>query len=122
MPIRTSSLLVPLVLTPLNNTVMRFTHDGIEVKSTLVPLAVTAVANVLTELVAVAACKVSVFDPATAGAATVTVPLVSPDMTTDDIDFLYKTTQRAPEGTVTVTPLATVIGPVDMALKPVLRV
>jgi hypothetical protein len=57
-----------------------------------------------------------VFDPATAGAATVTVPLVSPEIITEDIDFLYKTTQRAPEGTVTDTPLATVIGPVDMAL------
>jgi hypothetical protein len=54
------------------------------VKSMLVPeVDATAVANVLTELVAVAACKVSVFDPATAGAAKVTVPLVSPDMTSE---------------------------------------
>ena len=63
----------------------------------------TAVANVLTELVAVAASKVSVFVPATAGADTVIAPLVSPEIITDDIFFLYKTTQREPEGTVTVT-------------------
>ena len=114
---------MPLVLTPANITVMRLIQLGKDVKSIEVPdVEATAVPNVLTELVAVAACKVSVFDPATAGAATVIVPLVSPDMTTDDINFLYKTTQRAPEGTVTDTPLATVIGPVDMALKPVVRV
>ena len=89
----------------------------------LVPLVeATDVDNVLTELVAVAASKVNVFDPATAGADTVTAPLVSPEMTTDDIFFLYRTTQRAPVGIVTATPLASVIGPVDIALNPVVRV
>ena len=81
---------------------MRFTHDGKFVKSIFPPLVLaTAVDNVLTELVAVAASKVSVFDPATAGAAMLTVPLVSPEITTDDMVFLYKTTQREPDGTVT---------------------
>ena len=77
-------LLVPLVDTPTKVTVTRLTHAGIELNVMLVPdVDATAVANVLTELVAVAASKVSVFDPATAGAATVTVPLVSPDMTSE---------------------------------------
>ena len=50
----------------------------------LVPLVdATAVANVLTELVAVAACKVMVLVPATAGAASVTCPLVSPVKTSE---------------------------------------
>jgi hypothetical protein len=39
---------VPVVLTPLNITVIRFTHDGIEVKSILVPLVdATAVPEVI---------------------------------------------------------------------------
>jgi hypothetical protein len=60
------------------------TQDGIDVKSIEVPeVDATEVAKTLTELVAVAACKVSVLDPATAGAAKVTVPLVSPDMTSE---------------------------------------
>lgn len=42
-------VLLPLVLTPLNNTVIRFTHDGIPVKSMLVPL-VDATAVPLTML------------------------------------------------------------------------
>ena len=101
---------------------MRLIQLGKLVKSMLVPdVDATAVANVLTDIVAVAACKVIVLDPATAGAANVTVPDVSPEITTDDIYFLYKTTQRAPVGTVTATPLASVIGPVDIALKPVVR-
>lgn len=84
--------------------VIRFTQDGIPVKVTPVPLVgATAVLNVLTELVAVAASSVSVFVPATAGADTVIAPLVSPEIITEDIFFLYKTTQREPEGTVTVT-------------------
>jgi len=37
-PIWTKRLLVPLVLTPLNIIVMRFTQDGMPVKSMLVPL------------------------------------------------------------------------------------
>ena len=72
------------MLTPTNITVMRFTQDGSPVKSMLVPdVEATAVASVFMELVAVPACKVSVLDPATAGAAKVTVPLVSPDMTSE---------------------------------------
>ena len=102
---------------------MRLIQLGKPVKSIEVPEVVaTAVPNVLTELVAVAASKVNVFDPAIAGAAILTVPLVSPEMTTEDIFFLYKTTQRAPVGTVTATPLASVIGPVDIALFPVVIV
>ena len=73
----------------------------------------TAVDNVLTELVAVAACKVSVFDPATAGAETVTVPLVSPEMTSELMCNPYAMTQREPDGTVTETPDAKVIGPTE---------
>jgi hypothetical protein len=48
----------------------------------------TAVLNVLTELVAVAACSVSVFVPATAGAAIVTCPDVSPVKTSEAISIL----------------------------------
>jgi hypothetical protein len=100
-------------------TVIRFTQLGKPVKSIEVPeVDATAVANVLTELVAVAACSVIVFDPATAGAANVTVPLVSPEMTTDDIFFLYRTTQREPDGRVTDTPAFSVIGPTDIAHEP----
>jgi hypothetical protein len=80
------------------------------------PAQVTAVSNLLTEFVAVAASKVSVFVPATRGADTVIAPLVSPEITTDDIFFLYRTTQRAPLGIVTVMPLFTVIGPTEWAL------
>lgn len=85
----------------------------------LVPLVdATAVDKTLTELVAVAASKVSVLVPDTAGADTVIAPLVSPEITTDDIYFLYKTTQRAPEGRVIVTDELRVIGPTDIALLP----
>jgi len=49
----------------------------------------------------VVAGKVSVVVPATAGADIVTAPLVSPEITTDDIYFLYRTTQRLPLDTVT---------------------
>jgi hypothetical protein len=66
----------------------------------------------------VAAGNVNVFDPATAGAASVTCPLVSPVKTSELMIFLYKTTQREPVGTVTDWPDATVIGPVDIALLP----
>lgn len=83
-PICTCITLVPLVLTPLNITVIRFTHEGIPVNVMLVPdVDATAVANVLTDIVAVAACKVIVLVPATAGAASVTCPDVSPDMTSE---------------------------------------
>jgi hypothetical protein len=75
---------MPFVDTPFNITVIRLIQAGKPVKSIEVPdVDATAVDNVLTELVAVAASKVNVFDPATAGAATVTVPLVSPDMTSE---------------------------------------
>lgn len=102
---------------------MRFTHDGMPVKSIDVPdVEATAVAKVFIEFVAVPAWSVNVLVPDTAGANTVIAPLVSPEITTDDIYFLYKTTHRAPVGMVTVMPLLMVIGPVDMALKPVVRV
>jgi len=80
---------VPFVETPLIITVIRLTQLGNEVKSIEVPLVeATAVDKTLAELVAVAASKVSVFVPATAGAAIVTAPLVSPEIITDDIYFL----------------------------------
>lgn len=73
------------------------------VKSIDVPdVDATAVDNVLTDIVAVAACMVMVFDPATAGADNVTVPDVSPEMTTELMVFLYRITQRLPLGMVTV--------------------
>lgn len=65
--------------------------------------------------VAVAAGNVSVFVPATAGAASVILPDVSPEITTEDILNPYRTTQRLPLGTVTVTPLDTVTAPTDEA-------
>ena len=69
--------------------VIRFTHDGIPVKVTPVPLVgATAVANVFTELVAVAASKVSVFVQATEGAATVTCPDVSPVKTSEAVSIV----------------------------------
>jgi hypothetical protein len=55
-----------------------------------VPDAAVGEPDTLTELVAVAASKVSVLDPATAGAANVTVPDVSPDMTSELIYFLLQ--------------------------------
>jgi len=70
----------------------------------------------------VAAGNVNVFDPATAGAASVTCPLVSPDMTTELICNPYAMTQREPDGTVTETPAAKVIGPTEWAFFPVLIV
>lgn len=66
--------------------------------------------------------NVNVVVLATVGADSVIVPLVSPEMTTELIYFLYKTTQREPEGKVTVIPAFTVIGPVLMALKPLVTV
>ena len=90
-PNRTISVLVALTATPCNCTVIRLIHAGKPVKSMLVPdVDATAVANVLTDIVAVAACKVIVLDPATAGAANVTVPDVSPEMTSELIYFLLQ--------------------------------
>ena len=59
--------------------------------------------------------KVTVTVPATAGAESVTAPLVSPDTITLDIlnPLYHNTTQREPLETVTTAPLDTVIGPVD---------
>jgi len=83
-PICTKKFDVPLVDTPLNITVIRFTQLGMLVKSIEVPdVDATAVANVLTDIVAVAACKVIVLVPATAGAASVTCPDVSPVKTSE---------------------------------------
>lgn len=102
---------------------MRFTQEGIEVKSILVPeVDATAVANVFNDIVPVAAWTEIVLVPATAGTDIVTAPLVSPDRTRELIYFLYKTTQREPEGKVTVMPPLIVIGPVLIALKPLLTV
>ena len=74
--------------------------------------------------VPVVAGKVSVVVPATAGAASVIAPLVSPEIITDDIFFLFdqSTTHLAPLGMVTVMPLFTVIGPTLCALVDVLNV
>ena len=59
--------------------------------------------------------KVTVTVPATAGAESVTAPLVSPDTITLDIlnPLYHNTTQREPLETVTTAPLDTVIGPAD---------
>jgi hypothetical protein len=68
---------------------MRFAQLGMPVKSTDVPLAVTAVACVSKLTVPVAAGKVTVLVPATNGADTVNVPLVSPvKITLDKIILL----------------------------------
>jgi hypothetical protein len=73
---------VPLVLTPLNITVIRLTHDGIDVNSIDVwPAQVTAVPLMIGANVSVAATNVCVLLPATAGADTVIEPLVSPART-----------------------------------------
>lgn len=56
--------------------------------------------------------SVTVTVPAIAGASSVTCPLVLPLITTELIIYPYRTTQRLPLGTVTVTPDASVIGPV----------
>jgi hypothetical protein len=75
---------VPFVLTPWNITVIRFTHEGMLVNSIDVPLVdATAVPEINGARVPVAATSVCVFDPATAGAATVIDPLVSPEKTTE---------------------------------------
>ena len=75
-------------------------------------------AGPLTATVAVKVGSVSVFDPATAGACRVIEPDVSPLITTAAIFFPYKTTHLLPDGTVTLTPFASVIGPVDIAEYP----
>jgi hypothetical protein len=62
--------------------------------------------------------KVSVVVPATAGAASVTAPLVSPEITMLAISYPYKTTCREPDGIVNVTPPPIVNGPVDIPLYP----
>jgi hypothetical protein len=72
---------VPFVLTPLSITVIRFTHDGIPVKSTLVLEAVTAVPETIGANVPVTFTSVCVVLPATAGADTVIEPDVSPART-----------------------------------------
>ena len=72
------------MLTPANVIVIFLTQVGKVVKSIEVPdVDATAVANVLTDIVAVAACKVIVLVPATAGAASVTCPDVSPVKTSE---------------------------------------
>jgi hypothetical protein len=69
---------------PENITVILLIQLGRPVYEMLVPdVDATGVANIFTELVAVAASKVSVFVPATAGAAIVTCPLVSPVKTSE---------------------------------------
>jgi hypothetical protein len=77
---------VPFVDTPLNITVIRLTHDGMPVKSMLVPLVeATAVPDTMGANVPVTATSVCVLLPATAGADTVIDPLVSPDRTKEAI-------------------------------------
>lgn len=78
------TLEVPFVLTPLNITVMRFTHDGIDVKSIDVPdVEATAVPDTIGASVPVVATNVCVLLPETAGADIVIVPDVSPERTTE---------------------------------------
>jgi hypothetical protein len=79
----------PFVLTPLNITVMRLTHDGIPVKSIDVPdVEATAVPDTIGANVPVTLTSVWVVLPATAGAANVTDPLVSPERTKEAIYVL----------------------------------
>ena len=107
------------MLTPLNTIVIRFTQLGILVKVMAVPLVVAtavpltiALAVPATNTVPVLAGSVIVLVPATAGAAKVIAPDVSPEITTELILFPYSTTQRLPLETVTVIPLLIVMGPV----------
>jgi len=77
-------LLVPFSETPLNITVIRFTHDGMLVKSMLVPeVDATAVPLINGARVPVAATSVWVLVPDTAGALIVLCPDVSPDIVRD---------------------------------------
>ena len=80
---------MPLLLKPLNITVTRFTHDGMPVKSTDVPDAVTAVPDTMGANVPVTAASVCVLLPETAGAATVIDPLVSPDRTKEAMIYPF---------------------------------
>ena len=80
---------VVVKLTPASITVMRLTHDGMPVKSADVPdVVVTAVPDTIGASVPVAATNVCVLVPATAGAATVTVPEVEPSSTKGDGDVI----------------------------------
>jgi hypothetical protein len=87
-PIRTLAAPAAAKLTPFNITVIRFTHDGMPVKSTLVPDAVTAVPDTIGANVPVTFTSVCVVLPATAGADTVIEPDVSPERTKEAIYVL----------------------------------
>jgi hypothetical protein len=98
---------------------MRFTQEGILVKSIEVPeVDATAVPETIGAKVPDTATKVCVVVPDIVGAANVTEPLVSPERTTDAILFPYRITQRLPLGIVTDLPLSIVIGPTLLALRP----
>jgi hypothetical protein len=77
-------------------------------------VAVAAVPLAVVSTVPLVAGSVKVVVPATAGACSVTDPLVSPAITIELIIYPYKTTQREPLETVTLCPEATVIGPDDI--------
>ena len=99
--------LLPFVLTPLNITVIRFTHDGIAVKSIDVPLVdATAVPDTKPPMTGV---------PVTLGAV---IPVV-PSSVILIVFPCYRMTQRLSSGTVTVMLSLIVMGPVLMALIPV---
>ena len=75
---------VPLNETLLNITVIRLAHEGMPVKSMLVPLVeATAVPDTIGANVPVTFTSVCVVLPATAGADTVIEPDVSPERTKD---------------------------------------
>ena len=77
------------------------------------------VEDAVVSIVPLAAGKVTVTVPATAGADSVTAPLVSPFTTTLAISFpFYWTTQREPLERVTTAPPDSVIGPADIAENP----
>ena len=101
---------------------MLVTLNDVRIATVPVPLKFTQARQTPTvasfNTVPVVAGKVSVVVPETAGAASVICPDESPAMTSEDMSILYKTTQREPDGMVTVTPADNVIGPTDMAHDP----
>ena len=97
-PIWTWILLVPLVDTPLNITVIRLTHDGMPVKSIDVPdVDATAVPLTTGARVSVTATSVCVLVPATAGASIVMLPDVDPSR--------IRLVESTPGDTMPVVPL-----------------
>ena len=104
----------PFVLTPLNITVIRLTHDGMPVKSNEVPeVDATAVPETSGYMLVVTPLDVTGPEDSKSG---VVIPFVP--SRTIAIHVFQETTQRDPLGTVTTTPDPTTTGPALMALSP----